>query len=333
MRSSRLACKRTHFVLFPKRFCTSSEYHVPVMLKECCDYLIADSVPGIYIDCTLGGGGHTAELLRRGGSVVAIDQDEDALNEVRKSKYFYPYIRLGKLELLRGNFRTISSLVSSSKLLSNRPADGVLMDLGVSSHQIDHNNRGFSYMQNGPLDMRMRATEGPTAGDVVNTISYEALADLLYQFGGERKSFTIAREIIAARPLHTTEELRRIIDAVTPASGRISAAARCFQALRIAVNDELGALDSALLAITTDPAILRPGGRFVALSYHSLEDRRVKQMITNKLLSGNALTSPAPVWKSMHKKPQHPHYVERRDNPRSRSAILRAAEKLVYDVS
>lgn len=275
------------------------EYHTPVLRDECLDYL--EVGPGkIYLDCTLGGGGHSKAILDRGGLVVALDQDRDAIR--RASLVCKQYLDAGKMEIFQVNFRhAASTILNRSQLVANRKSqstqiygvDGVLMDLGVSSHQIDESSRGFAFSQTGPLDMRMSRpvsdddngstdnhhNTGLTASDIVNEWDADSIANVLYDYGDETKSRSIAREIVAARPLTTTTDLETCIARVTPWKKRAQTLARCFQALRIVVNDEMRALDEALESMHT---CVNPGGRLVVLSYHSLEDRKVKRLLAAK---------------------------------------------------
>lgn len=291
-----------------------SSYHVPVLRDECLHYLSIQP-GGVYVDCTLGGGGHTLAILQAGGRVVAFDQDPDAIRAA--SLRCAPYLQSGALEIFQANFRSFASVVrTQSRLASDRAAalglpgaagavDGVLMDLGVSSHQINEASRGFSFGQDGPLDMRMTGGSGSTststsgststsssgggggdalsAATIVNEWGAEDLANLLFDFGDETRSRQIAREIVSARPLNSTLQLERCISRVTAYAQRPKTLARCFQALRIAVNDEMGALDEALQSAHD---CLPEGGRLVVISYHSLEDRRVKRVMRSGLVDG-----------------------------------------------
>ncbi|KAJ1437212.1 MraW methylase family-domain-containing protein [Ochromonadaceae sp. CCMP2298] len=274
-------------------------YHVPVMRDECCD-LLKIKEGGVYVDCTLGGGGHTKAILERGGSVIGLDQDPDAI--ARASGVLSSYIASGQCELIQTNFRHIRSAVASSKLAADRHGlvDGVLMDLGISSFQINEASRGFAFGQDGPLDMRMNKgqagqappTKGFSAHDIINEWEGTAIADVLFNYGDETRSRVLAREIVAARPLHTTFQLEAVISRITPYKQRSKTLARCFQALRIVVNDEIGALEDALESMHE---IVTYGGMFVVMSYHSLEDRRVKQLFRSGSIDGRELASSAKV--------------------------------------
>ncbi len=245
--------------------------HVPVLLQETIRGLVLEP-GGVFIDGTLGGGGHTAALLAAGAQhVLGIDRDPAALAAARER--FDPQ----QVTLVHGNFRDIGTLAQTHGF-SN--VAGVLLDIGVSSHQLDTAERGFSFSTDAELDMRMDPTTGPTAADLVNTLPETDLADVIFRYGEERASRRIARYIVERRqatPFTTTVELANVVQrAAGGKSGRIHPATRTFQALRIAVNDELGALETALPAATT---LLGPGGRLAVISFHSLEDRIVKHYI------------------------------------------------------
>ncbi len=225
-------------------------YHNPVLLQSACDFL--EVTPGkLYIDATVGGGEHASEIVRRGGRVLGMDQDPDAILEASK---------IPGLRLVKSNFIYLKEVVTNHHW---RPVSGILADLGVSEHQVQEPNRGFSYQKSGPLDMRMGATE-VTAADIVNLWPVEQLASLLATYGEIPVAKVIAQKIVAARPLLTTQDLSQI-------AGKWSQ--QTFQALRIAVNDELGALN---LMLPQALEVLAPGGRLVIISFHSLEDRIVK---------------------------------------------------------
>lgn len=277
--------------------------HLPVMPMEIIAGL--EPAPGkLIVDATLGGAGHARLLLERGASVIGLDQDPFALERARS-------LGLPNLTVLEGNFRDLESL------LEGRAVDGVLMDLGVSSFQLDDTDRGFSYHTEAALDMRM-SQSGPSAADAVNELDQEELARLIYEFGEERHSRRIARAIVEARektPIRTTQQLAEIIKRAYPGhhARGIHPARRSFQALRIYVNDELGALQDGLLAATK---ILKPGGRLAVISFHSLEDRIVKHFVRD---SG--------VLTALSKRPLEATELEIARNPRSRSAKLRVAQK------
>ncbi|MBI2195838.1 MAG: 16S rRNA (cytosine(1402)-N(4))-methyltransferase RsmH [Candidatus Levybacteria bacterium] len=298
-----------------------SQFHVSVLLKEVVDAL--DVKPGrLYLDATLGGGGHAFEILKRGGKVLGIDWDEEALDFVRK-KAEELKIELGKdIILAKGNFRDI---VQISKENGLGKADAVLFDLGVSSHQIDNSNRGFSFQQEGPLDMRMSKDLAVKAADLINGLNKGELYELFTKLGEEHAARTISNAIISARgvkPIVTTLQLADIVAKSFGLRGEIKPYMRAkvnqkvFQALRIAVNDELNNLREALPSALE---ILGPKGRIVVVSFHSLEDRIVKWKFIEfaKKGLGTVLT----------KHPILPSQAEIDINRRSASAKLRIFEK------
>jgi 16S rRNA (cytosine1402-N4)-methyltransferase len=303
--------------------------HVPVMLSE----VLANLAPhdsGVYLDGTFGGGGYTAAILDAAACTVwAIDRDPAAIARGTGLVARYP----GRLHLLEGSFGEMMALLARAGV---HQLDGVALDLGVSSFQLDDAARGFSFRLEGPLDMRMGHT-GPTAAALVNTLPEAELADTLYRFGEERLSRRVARAIVAARataPITTTTRLASIIRSVVPPDrSGIDPATRSFQALRIRVNDELGEIERALGQAAQ---MLRPGGRLVVVSFHSLEDRLVKQFMTR--LAGRAsapsrhdpgrLAERAPAtFRLLTPRPLRPSVAEAAANPRARAARLRAAER------
>ena len=284
--------------------------HVPVLAVEVLN--LADPQPGqTWVDCTVGGGGHSrliAQKLGTGGRLIGLDQDPTMLERARPALEGLP------VTLVHANFDQLSDVLRN---LGIERVDGVLADLGFASDQMDERSRGLSFREDGPLDMRLDPTGGSTAADLVNAMSEEALADVFYEFGEERKSRRVAKKIVerrAVKPFTTTADLAEIVRRCVPRSGSIDPATRVFQALRIAVNDELGVLDR-LLAIL--PEIVKPGGKAAIISFHSLEDRRVKQAF--KI---------AEVWKPLTKKPVEAGDEEVSRNPRARSAKLRVAERV-----
>lgn len=305
-------------------------HHLPVLLDAVLDLL--DPHPGdVMLDGTAGGGGHAAAIAARltpGGFLWALDTDPTAVTVAGE--------RLAKVtdrfNVQQANFRELGELSRSGAI---PPLDGILLDLGVSSHQLDTAERGFSFGKEAPLDMRLNPTAGPTAADLVNTLAAEALADILYRYGEERQSRAIARAIVAARqkaPITTTTQLAGIVAGVLGHGGKIHPATRTFQGLRIAVNQELQSLETVLPDAI---AALKPGGRLAVISFHSLEDRIVKD--TFKLEATGCICPPRqPVCTCGHqprvrvltKKPVVAGDAELRDNPRARSAKLRAAVKL-----
>jgi 16S rRNA (cytosine1402-N4)-methyltransferase len=284
------------------------------------------------IDATLGAGGHTAAFLERSapdGRVLGLDADPEAIRRVQQR--LSDAIASGRLEVVHANFGTI---VQTAKRHGFTAVDAILMDLGVSSPQLDSAARGFSFMREGPLDMRMDPTQGISAADIVNTWDQNELADLIYQFGEERQSRRIARRIVEKRPFHTTQQLANVVAAAVGGrrNSRIHPATRTFQALRIAVNAELDVLTTALPQCLE---LLKPGGRLAVISFHSLEDRIVKQWMQRKASSYIAdPTHPmggyerTPHLRLVTRKPIAPSPAEVEQNPRSRSAKLRIAEKM-----
>lgn len=303
-------------------------YHKPVLLQQAADLLQA-APGGVYVDGTLGGGGHARELLKRSapdGRVIGIDRDPQALEAAAAALSGYGR----RLCVRQGDFRDIAAISGGCGL---GPADGVLLDLGVSSAQIDRPERGFSFQADGPLDMRM-GPGGATAGDLVNRSSEEELAGMIWRLGQERQARRIARAIVRARqqgPLGTTAQLRQAVLATRPAMPQ-KTLARVFQALRIAVNDELGSLEKGLAG---GLEALKTGGRLVVISYHSLEDSLVKDYFKR---NQDPCTCPPklaecscgarPVLRILTGRAVRPDETETEANPRARSAKLRAAEKI-----
>lgn len=285
--------------------------HLPVLAAEVLDAL--NPAPGkMFVDGTLGGAGHTRLLLAAGASVYGIDQDPFALDRAREAG-------LDGLTVLQGNYRDMGALLAGAGVSE---VDGVLLDIGVSSFQLDDTDRGFSYHSEAPLDMRM-SQSGESAAEVVNTYPEAELASIIYEYGEDRLSRRIARGIVYARekaPIETTVQLAEIVKRAYPGFSKgIHPARRTFQALRIHVNDELGALRDGLSAAE---ALLRPGGRLAVISFHSLEDRIVK-----RFLLGSAALRP------LTKRPVIAAEDEQASNPRARSAKLRSAEKLDPEVT
>lgn len=246
----------------------ASAYHAPVLVREVVDLLVTEP-DGVYVDGTLGGGGHTAALLDVLGPnarVVGIDRDPEALATASArldDPRFVP---------VRGNFADLDALLAEA-LPGTEAVHGILLDLGVSSHQIDEASRGFAFGADGPLDMRMNPETVLSAADLVNTMPDDELVALLRTYGEEPRAPRIVRAIAAARPLTTTAALADAVRSAVPYKEEVKSLSRVFQALRIAVNDELGALERALIAGLKS---LRVGGRMAVIAYHSLEDRRVK---------------------------------------------------------
>ena len=304
--------------------------HVSVLLKECIDWLVTDP-DGIYVDCTLGGAGHSAEIVSRlsdKGRLVGIDQDEDAL-AAASERLRHTQCRV---DIVKSNFRDLTDVL---RRLDIQEVTGILFDLGVSSYQLDTPERGFSYMHEGPLDMRMNRDIVLTADTVVNTYSETELAGLIWRYGEERWAKRIAQFIVAERqkkPLHTTGELVEIIKKAIPKGARKDGphpAKRTFQALRIEVNDELNILDRV---VEDAVRALKPKGRIGIITFQSLEDRIVKQKLA-QLAKGCICPPHMPCVcgrKPLIRKPGSmvPDEGEVEANPRARSARLRFAEKV-----
>lgn len=297
--------------------------HVPVLLQTSVDYLVTDP-DGIYIDATLGGGGHSKEILSAlsdKGRLFGLDQDaqahEAAAKKIGKDSRFTP---------VSGNFGYLKTLIDPEL---HGKITGIFYDLGVSTHQIKEADRGFSFQQDGPLDMRMSALTGLSAHQVVNEYSYEKLRDIIFHYGEERFSKEIAKEIISRRPLETTHDLREAVSSVVFGKHTVKSIARVFQGIRIEVNRELDVLKESLSQAID---ILMGGGRIVAISYHSLEDRIVKNFFKSGNESGK-------IEKDFYGNPQNPltpltknivtpTKEEIEANSAARSAKLRAAEKI-----
>ncbi len=306
--------------------------HRPVLLKECMEGL--DIRPdGVYLDGTLGRAGHSAEIVRRltNGRLICIDRDEEALAAARDK--LSPW--LDRVTLVHGNFAELNTILSELKISG---VDGMLFDLGVSSPQLDDGARGFSYMADAPLDMRMDQRDTLTAAQVVNTWPREELRRILYQYGEERYAPQIAAAIETRRtqrPIETTLELVEVIKGAMPSRAlkeKQHPAKRSFQAIRIAVNDELGAVERMIRAAVPR---LKPGGRLAVISFHSLEDRIVKLGLLD-FAKGCTCPPDFPVCvcgkqpqiRLVNRKPILASPEELEENPRARSAKLRVAEKL-----
>ncbi len=301
--------------------------HVPVLYEEVLDGLQVRP-GGRYIDATLGAGGHAAGILQASapeGQLLGLDADPDALTYARERLQAF-----GKRAVLWvGNFRHLGNV---ARALSFRQVNGILMDLGLSARQLEDPARGFSFAHGGPLDMRLDPSKGQAAADLVNTLSAKELADLFWRYGEERHSRRIARAIVAARPVTRTDELAELVSRTVGRREKIHPATRTFQALRIAVNEELAALDEVLPQARD---LLLPGGRLAVISFHSLEDRMVKQFYRRE--ATRCLCPPeVPICSCEHqrtlveitRKPIRPSDEELARNPRSRSARLRVAERL-----
>ncbi len=296
-------------------------HHIPVLLSECIEGLNV-ARGGQYLDCTLGGGGHSSEIARLGGSVVGIDRDMDAIRAASR--------RAPGLTALHGNFRGADARVGDLRV------DGILVDLGVSSHQLDMPERGFSYHEDAPLDMRMDMSQPKTAADIVNTANEDEITRILREYGEESWARQIARVVIDRRPILTTLQLVAAIDAAIPKKFRAKDSAhparRTFQALRIAVNDELQPLAPTLEMLA---GLLKPGGRLCVIAFHSFEDRIVKnafrQMANPCQCPKNmpiCVCGKKPLIQLITRKPITASQEELSRNPRARSATLRIAERL-----
>ena len=311
-------------------------HHLPVLLNECLEGLNIRP-DGAYLDCTLGGGGHSSEILKRltTGTLIGIDRDADAIAAATARLNAMP--SSARFVALRGNFHDAPALLRDAGL--NMGLDGILIDLGVSSHQLDVRERGFSYHDDAPLDMRMDQSQNLSAREIVNTWPEDDLNRILRDYGEEKWARQIARVICDRRkaaPIERTSQLVAIIDAAIPKKFRQGdgshPARRTFQALRIAVNDELEPLEPALRALTD---LLNPGGRLCVITFHSLEDRIVKNTFRSL---ADPCTCPKsfpvcvcgkrPVVRLVTRKPVTASTEELEQNPRSRSASLRIVEKL-----
>ncbi len=298
-------------------------YHQPVLLDEVINYLKPE--PGEkYIDGTLGGAGHAGALIARGARVLGIDRDQDAISYVSKNQK--ENIKKQKLIIRKGNFNEMQNIATQNNF---EEVDGILLDLGISSNQIEKAERGFSFQNEGPLDMRMDQDLPVKASEIVNNFEERRLNEIFSTYAEEKLSWPIARAICSAREIKSvdsTHELAEIVNEVyrkhgqktrqrrgSQGAAKINPATKIFQGLRIVINSELLNLEECLPQTTK---ILRKGGRLVIISYHSLEDKIVKRFFKENIAL-NILTA----------KPIGPHEVELRENPRSRSAKLRAAEK------
>lgn len=289
--------------------------HTPVLLAEVLAF-VAPRAGGVYVDATFGGGGYTEALLDRveDGKVVAIDRDRGALEAGLER---LERRRAGSRSRLESVYGSFADLARHLDRLGFSEVDGIVADLGLSSLQLDDPSRGFSFSQDGPLDMRFDTSTGATAAELVNGLSETELADVLFELGEERRSRAIARRIVSRRPIETTRQLRAAVVAVTgPKRRGIDPATRTFQALRIAVNGELEALDALL---EQGPERLAAGGRMVVVSFHSLEDRAVKHAFRDRARNER--------FRLLTKKPVSPSEREVELNPRARSAKLRALER------
>jgi 16S rRNA (cytosine1402-N4)-methyltransferase len=302
--------------------------HQPVLYKEII-HALQPQRDGRYVDGTLGAGGHARGILEASapdGQLLGLDVDPQALTIARETLAPYEH----RIHLAQASYKTLSTQL---KNLGWDSVDGIVLDLGASSMQFDTAERGFSFQNDAPLDMRFGPHATQTAADIVNKYSERELADLIYEYGEDRDSRKIARAIVNKRPLHTTRELVAAIEAVSPRRGdRVHPATKTFQALRIAVNEELSSIESVLPQAV---AGLRSGGRLAVISFHSLEDRIVKDFFREQ---SKELVNPPyeqlyqverqAIIKEVNRKPILPSEEETKDNPRARSAKLRIAEKI-----
>lgn len=301
---------------------SDTTYHVPVLLNESIDGLNIKS-DGIYVDVTFGGGGHSREILRRlgpKGRLYGFDQDSDAEGNIPDDERF---------TFVRSNFRYLKNWMRYYEV---EKIDGLLADLGVSSHHFDDETRGFSFRWDSPLDMRMNKRAGVTAADFINKAEEEKIADVLYLYGEIRQARRMASQIVKARsekPLLTTGDLLKVVQPLMPHNREKKDLARVFQALRIEINHEMDALKEMLLAASE---VLAEGGRLSVITYHSLEDRIVKNVMKSGNVEGKIeqdfygrISSP---FRSVNSKVIVPSDQEQQTNPRSRSAKLRVAERV-----
>ena len=306
----------------------STQFHIPVLVSEVIQYLVADK-SGIYVDCTIGAGGHSLailETLNNNGKLIGIDLDEEAISFSKNRLVKYNE----QVRISHGNFTRLN------EILQDEFVDGILLDLGVSSHQINTANRGFSYQKTGPLDMRMNSGQKFTAEDIINGYDVDELVKIFKQYGEERYAKPVATAIILERKkkqIAETGQLARIISRVVPFKSKIKSLSRIFQALRICVNQELLNLSKVL---NQSIPCLKMGGRLVVISYHSLEDRIAKNLFSSL---ENPCTCPPeipicvcqkkPLVKILTKRAVKPTQSEIEINLRSRSARLRAVEKIL----
>jgi 16S rRNA (cytosine1402-N4)-methyltransferase len=302
-------------------------YHRPVLVRESVE-LLAPRAGSLVVDATCGGGGHTAEILRTGADVVAFDQDPDAIEFATEKLAEYG----GRVTLRQANFRAASRMLDELGIVG---IGGALLDLGVSSRQLENASRGFSIMRQGPLDMRMDPRRELTASTVINSYSEEDLTRLFRDLGEEPAARRIASQLVKLRkvtPFEDTFQLAKAVEKIVWRHGRRHPATQVFQALRMEVNDELGALEEGLRALTQR---LEPGARIAVISFHSLEDRIVKNFFRDRSREWldrpewpEPRRNPEYMLRPVTDKPVEPGENEQRNNPRSRSAKLRVAEKI-----
>ena len=297
------------------------EYHNPVLRQLSVDYLVSDP-NGVYVDVTYGGGGHSRTIMEKldQGRLVAFDQDADAQSQLIEDERF---------TFVASNFKNLSRFL---KYHQAYPVDGILADLGVSSHQFDTPERGFSYREDGALDMRMNTQSGKSAQDVINQYDEKALSDIFYRYGELSDGRALARRILKAReeqPILTTQQLVEVLRPALLRGKENKSLSKIFQAIRIEVNQEMSVLEDFL---TQTVEALKVGGRLVIISYHSLEDRLVKNFMRSGRLDGEVekdfFGNPLTPFKLITRKAIQPEDEEINDNPRARSAKLRVAEKI-----
>ena len=285
--------------------------HIPIMVKEVIQYLKISNT-GTYMDCTIGYGGHARQILEGlslNGKLIGIDKDEEAIKFCKKSLSAYPNV-----QLFHNSYHKIKDILSISK---TQKVDGMLLDLGLSSAQLDSKSRGFSYKINSELDMRFDLSQKYKANDLLNIKSKKDIADIIFKYSDERRSRAIADSILKMRPIKNVYELVEAIRRSTPPKNRNKTLARVFQAIRILVNNELSILENFLSEFCSRLSV---GGRIVFISFHSLEDRIVKRALKDLSLKKKI--------KILTKKPLYPSQKENNSNRRSRSAKLRAAERI-----
>ncbi|NND70923.1 MAG: 16S rRNA (cytosine(1402)-N(4))-methyltransferase RsmH [Rhodothermales bacterium] len=313
----------------PLKYATG--YHAPVLCNTVVEILITDPA-GTYVDCTLGGGGHShalLDVLAPEATVIGIDRDPEAIREARRR--LSADVDSGRFVTVNGNFADLTEIARATEFSD---VDGILFDFGVSSHQLDIPERGFSYRDSGGLDMRMGDDTNLTASEIVNSWSYEDLRSVLYEYGEESRAGLIARDIVAARPINDTVQLAEVVRRRVRGPNAPKVLSRIFQALRVRVNDELTAIRRALVATVS---LLKPGGRCLAMSYHSLEDRIVKRFfrygnfegVAQKDFYGNVLTP----WEVLTRRPLTADDEEIEANPRARSVRIRAAQRLATEAT